>query len=206
MKPINGFCPYCHKEVAFSWVDVDAGGGSILTYFYFFKNKTGFGAVGECPSCENCVLIQLQKDQYGEFYSDRIHPNPLPSPTDERIPEGIRRDLDEAKTCLSVGCCRACAVMSRRAIQTACIDNGISKKNLEDQIDELKSKGIITEQIQKWAHSVRWVGNDAAHSENPDVTKDDAEDVLNLAEQIMKILYVMPAIAEEKNKIHGKKR
>lgn len=44
-----------------------------------------------------------------------------------------------------------------------------------------------------------------ANSGNENVTPEDAKDILNLTEQIANILYVMPAISEEKDKIHGKK-
>ncbi|MBI2573574.1 DUF4145 domain-containing protein [Candidatus Woesearchaeota archaeon] len=136
-----------------------------------------------------------------------IAPSPLPSPTDERIPENIKQDIDEAKLCLSVRAFRACAAMCRRAIQQACMGQGADKeKKLDKQIDELQAKGIITTHISKWAHSCRFLGNDAVHPDHPEVTEQDAKDVLNLAEQLMNILYVMPAISEEMDVVHKRKK
>jgi hypothetical protein len=50
-------------------------------------------------------------------HGHKIYPQPLPKPTDPRIPENIKKDLDEAKMCFSVECYRASAVISRRSLQ-----------------------------------------------------------------------------------------
>jgi hypothetical protein len=214
---IKGYCPYCHKEVVFLGIKfgiaTDLEKKHFETYSYtsiedysLFKNENGAWMMGECPLCKNCVLIHVYEFESGKIHRHEIFPYPLPSTTDERIPEKIRKDLDEAKICLSVGAYRACAAMCRRAIQTACIDKGVDKNTkLDEQINELAKKGEITEHIKNWAHSIRWVGNDAVHPESPEVTESDAKDILNLTEQIMTILYIMPAISNEKNRTHGKK-
>ena len=51
---------------------------------------------------------------------------------------------------------------------------------------------------------MRWIGNDAAHPA-AEVTKDDAEDILKLAEQFLHVIYVAPAIAKELADKKGKK-
>jgi len=87
--------------------------------------------------------------------------------------------------------------MARRALQAACLDKGALGKRLIDQINDLASKGIITKDLKEWADVVRWVGNDAAHPTAEEVTQNDADDVLKLAEQFLHVLYVAPAIAKE---------
>jgi len=94
--------------------------------------------------------------------------------------------------------------MARRALQTACLDKGASKGRLAEQIKELADKGIITQEIKNWADVVRYVGNDAAHPEDKDVNEDDAKDILDLAEQFMHVIYVAPAIANERKKKRNK--
>ena len=51
---------------------------------------------------------------------------------------------------------------------------------------------------------MRWVGNDAAHPDKQAVTKEDAEDILHLAEQFLNVIYVAPAIAKEQRTKRGK--
>jgi hypothetical protein len=148
--------------------------------------------MGICNNCNRPVLIS------GD--NTIIYPHPLPSPTDKRIPEKIRKDLDEAKLCFSVNCFRACCVLSRRSVQQACLLKDAKKGKLEDQIKELSEKGIITKDLADWATVVRWMGNDAAHPEAPLVDREEAEDCLKLAEQFLHILFVTPTIAEERKK------
>lgn len=154
------------------------------------KNEHESWWIGICNHCDEPVLCLNT--------GDTIYPNPLPSPTDQRIPEDIRSDIIESKYCFSIGAFRASAVMARRSIQNACIDKGAKKKNLVDQIDELKSSGVITSDLKEWADVVRWVGNDAAHPNNDKVERDDAKDILELAEQFLHVVYVAPAIAKER--------
>ncbi|HEX9068968.1 MAG TPA: DUF4145 domain-containing protein [Ktedonobacterales bacterium] len=151
--------------------------------------------IGVCPSCRNGVLvheISLPGVQPYTFY-----PAALLSPTDERIPPEIRRDLEEAKRCFSVQAYRACAVMARRAMQGACIEQGATQEKLVAQLHELAARHVITDSLKPWGDAVRWVGNDAAHPNGEDVAEEDAEDILSLAEQFMPVVYVASAIAKD---------
>lgn len=51
---------------------------------------------------------------------------------------------------------------------------------------------------------VRWIGNDAAHPNKDKVEREDAEDILSLAEQFLQVLYVAPAIAQTRRAIRKK--
>jgi hypothetical protein len=143
--------------------------------------------IGVCNACKNPVLV-LNEGML-------IYPAPQPKPTDENIPHSIRQDLDEAKVCHAASAYRASAVMARRAMQVAAVDKGAKSEKLNSQIAELKTNGRITTDLKEWADAVRWVGNDAAHPNGNEVTKDDSEDVLSLAEQFLHVLYVAPSIA-----------
>jgi hypothetical protein len=133
-----------------------------------------------------------------------VYPTALPTPTDENIPEAIRSDLDEAKKCDSISAWRGCTVMARRAIQSAAVDKGAAGGKLVDQVADLAGKGVITHDLKEWADVVRWVGNDAAHPGGQAVTREDAEDILKLAEQFLHVIYVAPAIAKARRKERGK--
>jgi hypothetical protein len=110
----------------------------------------------------------------------------------------MRADLAEAKVCCGARAFRGCAVIARRAIQSACIDKGANRNDkLERQLDELCSKGVITNELGSWGHSVRWIGNDAAHPDSPQVEEKDADDILKLAEEFLRVIYVTPKIAKE---------
>jgi hypothetical protein len=48
------------------------------------------------------------------------------------------------------------------------------------------------------------VGNDAAHPDKQPVIEKDAQDILNLTEQFLYVIYVAPAIAKEQRTKRGK--
>ena len=75
---------------------------------------------------------------------------------------------------------------------------------LVNQINFLAEKGKITGELKKWATIVRWIGNDAAHPDAPEVAEEDARDALHLAEQFLTIIFVTPAIAEARKNARGK--
>lgn len=186
---ISIYCPHCHKHTALS----------VAQAVKRFVNSSEADAIwashdgtkwwiGICNSCLQPVLVQNS--------GMSIFPTPLPSPVDNRIPVPMHQDLVEAKQCFSVGAFRGTAVMARRAIQNACLNKGAKKGDLVNQINELQQQGIITNDIKEWATAVRWIGNDAAHPNKDEVTKEDAEDVLHLAEQFLHVLYVTPALFE----------
>lgn len=192
------YCPYCHRHTALSPAPVQySHAGRDYTIGAFWKksyNETWW--IGICNACEEPVLALNN--------GDTVYPAPLPSPTEKDIPELIQLDLNEAKICFSAGAYRATAVMARRAMQVAAVDKGATGDKLVSQIHDLQQAGKITTDLKDWADAVRWVGNDAAHPNGVQVTKDDAEDVIQLAEQFLHFLYVAPALAAGIKKRLGK--
>ena len=184
-------CPHCNQKTALS-VSTNRHEQANV-----WKDRYGFEWwIGICNGCGKPCLFSGD----GDF----IYPHPLPSPTDQHIPDLLRQDLDEAKLCFSVQCFRACAVMARRCVQQACLAKGCKKENLVGQIAELTQAGHITKDIEEWATVIRWIGNDAAHSDAQAVTKEDAEDTLKLAEQFLHVLFVTPALAKARRTQRGK--
>ena len=188
-------CPHCREatEVTRARVDLPLQITGVHVYAEYTSGRGAKWWIGVCNACRNVVLVMER--------GVRIYPQPVPSPTDQRVSKNIREDLDEAKLCLSVGAFRGSATLSRRALQAACVARGAPKMLLWKQINWLREQAHITEDVKAWAHEVRFVGNDGAHPpEDPAaeaVTEKDAENVLELTEQLLDVLFVMPAIAAE---------
>jgi hypothetical protein len=189
------YCPHCHRHTALSPAPVEVDRGSQVGAIWQ-RGYEDVWWIGICNYCGNPVLVH--NDGY------EIYPTPIPQPTDERVPESIRKDLDEAKACMQVNAFCAAAVMARRVIQQVAIDKGCTRGNLVDQINDLASNGIITSDVKEWATVVRWVGNDAAHPNAIAVEEDDAADIIDLANQLLQIVYVAPAIAKHRRTERGK--
>ncbi|MFX1396850.1 MAG: DUF4145 domain-containing protein [Promethearchaeota archaeon] len=192
----SAFCPHCNQHSLFTLIEnnvqwqIRQNCGK-RPYCVYLESEGNYWWMAECHSCNKLVLILNN--------GERIYPSPQPKPSDENIPENVRKDLNEAKMCMTVSCFRASTAMCRRALETCCIDKGADEnKNLQGKIEELFTLGILTTDIKDWANTVRWVGNDAVHINANEVGKDDAEDILKLAEQIFHIVYIAPAIAQKR--------
>ena len=182
------YCPSCHKHT------------SVTTRSHYEnpKNSQLSYQIAECNSCDFFLLTKRYKGKIG-----RIYPSPLPKPLHEKTPEFLKQDLEESYLCFSVGAYRATGVLARRALQLCCVEKGAPDKKLQDQIDWLLDEQIITKDLKEWAHEVRLTGNDAAHppkkvKDDKRVEKDDAEDILTLLENFVDVLYIAPALAEER--------
>lgn len=198
-RTLSIYCPHCHRHTSIDPAPIEGIDSYRQTICLgaFWKKRPGeTWWMGVCNYCQNPVLVLNN--------GSTIYPAPAPKPTDENVPDGIRRDLDEAKACFSISAWRGAAVMARRAMQSAAIDKGTTKSQLNDQIAELQAKGLITVDLKEWADVVRWVGNDAAHPGKNDVTQQDADDIMHLAEQFLHVIYVAPAKAKALRKKMGK--
>lgn len=185
------FCPKCKQKTQITKRES----------YVWPKDRDMVYEIAECNGCDFFLLVAR--------YAGRIiaiWPKELPQVVDERIPEKIRVDFEEANACFAVDAFRAAATMTRRALQNICLDKGAKGGDLIDQIDYLLDKGVITKELSSWAHEVRTVGNDGAHpNELATVERDDARDILDLLEQFCRVLYIAPSIAAERRKAREKK-
>jgi hypothetical protein len=114
------------------------------------------------------ILAIVRQVQHEFVY---VNHYPLGKPDDAvagEIPDGIKEDFKEALRCRFVDAYNATAEMCRRALESSCIDLGASPKDvLEDMIDELETKRLITPFLKQVAHKIRLGGNRGAHPSPP---------------------------------------
>ncbi|NQS88677.1 DUF4145 domain-containing protein [Patescibacteria group bacterium] len=113
---------------------------------------------------------------------------------DPGIPGHIALDYLEALLCREVYAYKAAVTMCRRALQASLLDMGANKKlKLEKQIDELFSKGKITEAIRDEAHKIRSLGNIGAHpdkDELKDVSEQEVEKIFKFMDAYFQCVYI----------------
>ncbi len=148
-----------------------------------------------CPR-RLCDLMFVIYDRLNQRV-DRVYPYPRLSASDYHaaIPESIREDMAEAKGCLAADAYRGVVVMCRRAMQQMALDKGASGSNLQEQIDDLFTKGIITKSLRDAAHEIRFFGNYGAHPRDDgldQITGQDARSVHGLTGDFAVDLYVRP--------------
>lgn len=199
LKSVSVFCPHCRSHTALSVAPAKKDPFKITrdAVSAVWTTPTGDSWwIGICNACSHPSLVLN--------HGQTIYPQPAPSPTDPRVPEELRVDLDEAKRCISVDCFKAASIMARRVVESALIKKGAKKRELRAQVEELLEQSIITHDIAAWATAVRWIGNDAAHPQKTAVSKQDASDCLQLAEELVHILFVTPAIAAIQSSVRAR--
>jgi len=85
---------------------------------------------------------------------------------------------------------------ARAIIEAVCRDKSINKGNLEKKIDQLATDGHITVEGAKILHSLRVLGNDAAHEMK--VSTDEAlSAAFDVVDYLLTGVYVLPRRAKK---------
>jgi len=103
-------------------------------------------------------------------------------------PEPVTRSWDQALKSFNAALYEPAAIMCRRCLEAVCLEFNATGRNLYQKLESLAQSGVIDARLSEWAHSVRAVGNDAAHDPNVSLSKDDARDALDFTEALL--LYV----------------
>ena len=197
---LRGECPHCrHPSVFIQVTDV---------FKSTYKSNIRRLVVGmRCQGCLQCILgIALHADGVPHYVYETHYP--LSTPSDavaDEIPDDIRPDFREALRCLSVNAYNAAGEMCRRALEASCLDLGAPQKDgLEDMIDWLEAKRVITPGLKDVAHKVRLGGNRCAHPTPAStaqtsaatpverIEKEHAEAIVEFTRHFFQYVYVTP--------------
>jgi hypothetical protein len=81
----------------------------------------------------------------------------------------------------------------RRVLELAVQDKGPELKGtLEKRINKLAAENVLTPAIAEWAHSIRDLGNEAAHDDAVP-SEEDIVDLAAFTRVVLEYLYTMPA-------------
>ena len=153
-----------------------------------------------CSHCQHGICIESEAfNLYAEphvFGSYQIFPRPASSEAPEFTPSDISKKYREAKICFYTEQFTASAIMSRCTLEAVVKTLGASGNNLRSHIEDLAKRHVITPSLASWAHSLRIIGNEAAH-ELTDITKQDAEQALFFAEMLLTYIYTLPGRIEQ---------
>lgn len=166
-----------------------------------------FAAVTQCQGCRKFVLAVVTRaaapqpgnQPTGSFVYEAHHPMGKPDDSiGEGIPVEIGEDFKEALRCRWVNAYKATVAMCRRSLEGSCYGLKADGDTLEEQIDDLAKKGIITASLKEWARRIRLTGNRGAHApdnekqlqETP--TEKHADAILEFTRQYFENVYTMP--------------
>jgi hypothetical protein len=163
------------------------------------KKDTRYGVpfnafIAICPNhkCHGIVFVSTRNDSIA-----LAMPPELVDFSIEGLPEKLIKTLEEAIKCHASGAYRASAMMVRRLLEEICDENKATGKTLHDRLTDLKSKIVLPEVLFQAMSELKALGNDAAHIEAKayeNIGKDEAEDSLELAKEILKALYQLQGL------------
>ena len=168
----------------------------------------GIFVVVNCKVCYENILIHHEWDQNDTSRFRKTNKVLWPSPGREmssKIPESLRLEHKEARSCFNSAAYTATVVMVRRTLEGVCAENGVKRQPLIRALQQMQSDGLIEGRLLEWAQELRVLGNDGAHFTGRRVSREDAQDALALAEAILDYLYVFSAqFAEFKQRRNGR--
>lgn len=174
----------------------------------------------DCPQCKK-PIVDLEANnllpnggigslQIAKFRAYPRNASARPVPAD--VTDPYRQDFQEAVAVLPLSA-KASAALSRRSLQAILKDKGgATKKDLNDQIDEITGSGKVPSYIAESLHAVRNIGNFAAHPIKSTSTGDivevepgEAEWNLDVLESLFDFYFVQPALTAKRKAELNKK-
>jgi hypothetical protein len=164
-----------------------------------------------CPVCDKAVVAWFNREKtvHGTAWNEMhkfhrttaeagwaikdIWPEPKQQLAPETVPAMIARNFVQASDAASREHWEAAGMAFRRVLELTMKDKGPDLKGtLEKRINKLADQGKLTPDIAEWAHSIRVLGNEAAHDED-EPTEDDITDLAAFTRVTLEYLYTMPA-------------
>jgi len=170
-----------------------------------------WGAEYQMIQCRGCETISFAEHSWNSEDEDPegqpIHSLVLyPSRTIRKpiesyyyLPDKVRKVYQETLTALSNKAPILAAIGIRAVVEAVCKDKGCTGHNLEDNIDLLVQKGHLADDQADFLHLQRFMGNTAAHEIAPP-EQTELTAALDIAENLLTNLYVLPRIAEDMKK------
>ena len=189
---LSGECPHCRSLSVFIAVAGVYGEES---------GEQGYNlhcAAMQCQGCRNFILgIAKSVKQSNPVKFVYVTHYPVGKPNDSvsvDIPQLIAEDFREALRCHWVSAYNATAEMCRRALEVSCIEFGAKPEDrIGDKIDWVHSKGLITTPLRDMARKIKLGGDRGAHPSPRKIEKEDADALIEFANEYFDHVYVMPA-------------
>ncbi|HZS08236.1 MAG TPA: DUF4145 domain-containing protein [Blastocatellia bacterium] len=183
-------------------IDVD---GEARDWDYSYTNKY---QIVQCQGCRTFSFRYYHTNSEDFFHDDEggtlyaVTQNLYPSRVAGRqklnhthfLPPSVASVYEETHSAL----CNKLPVLAgigiRALIETVCKEKAASGHNLEQRIDGLVGMGVLTSEGAEILHSLRILGNEAAHEVKPhsETTLGTAMDVV---EHLLQGVYILPKVA-----------
>ena len=198
MKPTsyNLFCPSCNRSVTTDVIARGRAEGSVAGYELADDPLEYYGdsyVTSICNLCKSPFLLleasyMVDPDAANLTAHKVLYPvegNPLLT----NLPPTVQRPYLQAVRNYDAAQYESSVLMCRRTLEAVCKDKGITTGNLNKKLDGLHTLNIIDSKMIQWAHSIRMLGNEAAHDTDIEIQKDDSKDIVEFTEALLFYIY-----------------
>jgi len=167
LEPRDFTCGYCGREVASALGY--SGGADHRIYI--------------CPRCAYPTTFSRRRQIPGVAAGEQV----------THLPPEVENLYGEARRTFSVDAYTSSVMASRKVLMNVAVAQGATAgKNFKEYVDYLADKGYVPPGRRDWVNHIRDKGNDANH-EIPNMTKDDARELLDFLGMLLKFVYEFPA-------------
>lgn len=149
--------------------------------------------------CSEDVIVDPETDEPTLEDNVELYPNRIAGRKQVKdmylLPEDVLKIYKETHGALCARLNILAGIGIRALVETVCKEKTADGKNLEDKIDDLVAKGVLTKEGADTLHSTRLLGNRSAHEV---LAASDAElDIaMDIIENLIKNVYVIPLKAK----------
>lgn len=167
-------CGYCGKNV-----------GGNIGYYRETEPKNRYIYI--CPHCQNPTAFIRDKNNSLQQYPGAVYGNEV-----ENLPSSVATLYDEVRRCIQYTSYTLAVLAMRKLLMHVAVEQG-AKKNQKfiEYVNFLDEKGWIPPSGKEWVDEIRKTGNEATH-EIVLMDEDDAKQLLDFTEMLLKIIYEFP--------------
>jgi len=164
-------CAHCERDI-----------GAHRGYFKGESAAKPKEAIYICPYC----------DQITYFFQTKQVPSPPFGGKVKHLPDDIEKLYNEARECTSVNAFTATIMACRKILMHIAVQKEAKPGDkFANYVDYLAEKNYVPPGCKVWVERIRTKGNEANH-EIVIMKKEDAEDLLNFLEMLLKFMYEFP--------------
>ena len=192
MESFQADCPRCHTRAAAFQIIATIGTD---------EHNPLWDVFASCNVCRRAIVATYRTPVSPDEMPSGSNPVPLeiaPGPSaigaPAHTPDTVDHFFRQGRSSLQAGNYDAAGVMYRKALEIALKlafpkhKDGLS---LAKRIDTAKTEGGLTKDLAEWAHTIRGLGNEAAHEDDP-FSQDDAETIDQFTELMLTYVFTLP--------------